>query len=38
MKIMKCRALARDTSDQLTTDRIELPVSKLAKYAGEIDE
>jgi hypothetical protein len=38
MKIMKYRALARDASDTLTTDRIKMLVAELEQKLREIDE
>jgi hypothetical protein len=38
MKIMKYRALARDASDPLTTDRIKTLVAELEQKLREIDE
>ena len=38
MKIMKCRALARNVSDKLTIDRIETLIAELQQKLREIDE
>lgn len=38
MKIMKYRALARDTSDQLTAKRIAMLVAELEQKLHEIDQ
>jgi hypothetical protein len=38
MKIMKYRALARDTGDDLTTNRIKSLIEELEKKQREIDE
>jgi hypothetical protein len=38
MKIMKCRALARNVSDKLSIDRIETLIAELQQKLREIDE
>jgi hypothetical protein len=38
MKIMRYRALARDASDKLTSDRIAILIAELEQKLREIDE
>jgi len=38
MKIMKYRAMARDATDPVTTERIETLVAELEQKLREIDE